>query len=146
MPGRSVGSTQLMSVGPGFSATLHCEPATVANDRLGSPIGIKDLDSGEQCSWVGWATRSVNNLGCKDVSRRIEGNAVFLSYWPVVTLPNKMTINRESIVIIPSNDDFCGDGVYATTNIVKDVAELASGVGGFCGSRFIPNPMGTAEV
>ena len=146
MPGRSVGSTQLMSVGPSRSATLHCEPATVAHDRFGSPIGIEDLDSGEQCGWVGRATRSVNNLGSKDVNLRIEGDAVFLSYWPVVTLPDKMTINRESIVVIPRNDNFCGDGVSAMMNIVKDVAELASGVGRFCGSRFIPNPMGTAEV
>jgi len=93
MPGRGVGVAQLMSVGPNSSAMLHCEPGSVGHDRFGSPIGIKYLNSGEQCSWVGRATRSVNNLGSKDVNLRIEGDAVFLSYWPVITLPDKMTIN-----------------------------------------------------
>jgi hypothetical protein len=57
-----------------------------------------------------------------------------------------MSINRESIAIIPSNDNFCGDGVSARMKGFKVVEELASGVGGFCSSIFIPNPMGIAKV
>jgi len=57
-----------------------------------------------------------------------------------------MTINRKRIAIIPSNDNFCGDGVYASVSRVKVVAEFAYGVGWFCSSISIPNPMGIAEV
>jgi len=103
MPGRSVGSTQWESVVPEKIVVMDalesrrraavCAPATVAHDRFGCPIGIKDLDSGEQCSWVDRATRSVNNLGSKDVKHRIEEDAVPLSYWPVITGPNEIVIN-----------------------------------------------------
>jgi hypothetical protein len=122
-----------------------CEPATVARDRFGTPIRVKDLDSGKQCSRVGRGTGSVNNLGSEDVMHRIEGDAVCLSYRPVGTLPNGISINPEGIFIIPGNDNFCGDRVWSA-EMLKVVAEIANGVGWYCSSIFVPNPVGIAEV
>ena len=155
MPRCSVGGTQLISMGPrkivvketlesGWSAV--CEPATVAHNRLGTPIRIKDLDSGEQCSRVDRTARSVNDLGSKDVIIRIEGDAVFLSYCPVVTLSNGIAINPESIVIIPSNDNFCGDGIWTARTNRKVVAEISNGVGWYGCSIILPDPIGLAEI
>ena len=69
-----------------------------------------------------------------------------MSYFPVVTIPNDMTINRKGVAIIPSNDDFCGDGVYTRMNRIQFVAEIANGADRYCSGIFIPNPMGIAEV
>ena len=75
----------------------------------------------------------------------IEGDAIFLTYFPVVTLSDDIAINPESIVIICSNDNFCGDGVWSTRTNRKVVAEISNGVDWYF-SILIPDPIGIAEV
>ena len=69
-----------------------------------------------------------------------------MTYFPVVTLSNDIVINPESIIIIRSNDNFCGDGVWSTRTNRKVVAEISNGVDWYGLSIILPDPIGLAEV
>lgn len=158
MPRRSVGGSQLISGGPRRIVIIDtfesrcgvvCDPCVVAYDGLSASIGKSDLDSSDQCCRVNVARRfvPVYDLDSKDVIILIKFNAVFLSLSPIGTRSNLIAINPQSVVIIRSNKNICGDGVWAGFRLGNEIiAEVPNIVIGYDFRIFFPDPIRITEV